>query len=52
VKLFVFYLLVSVAFACLSFAAPEAADAAVVGFIALLLVPAVYAEYLRIRRSR
>jgi hypothetical protein len=51
VKLFVFYLLVSVAFACLSFAAPEVADAAVVGFIALLLVPAVYAEYLRIRRS-
>jgi hypothetical protein len=46
-----FYLLVSAGFACLSAVAPQVADAAVVAFIALLLIPAGYAEYLRVRRG-
>lgn len=45
-----YYLLVSAAFACLSVVSPGSADAAVVAFIALLLVPAAYSEFLRVRR--
>jgi hypothetical protein len=51
VKLAVFYLLVSISYGCLSFVAPDVADAAVVAFIALLLIPAMYAEALRIWRG-
>jgi hypothetical protein len=51
VKLAVYYLLVSVAYGTLYAVRPEAARSAVVGFVALLLlVPAVYGEFLRIRR--
>jgi hypothetical protein len=51
VKLALYYLAVSVAFAALSTVDPRVADGAVVSFIALLLIPAVYAETLRIRRG-
>lgn len=50
VKLAMYYLLVSAAFACLSAVSPGIADGAVVAFIAMLLVPAMYAEFLRVRR--
>lgn len=46
-----FYLLVSLAYYCLSIVAPSVATSAIVGFVAvLLLVPAAYSEWLRIRR--
>lgn len=50
-KLAVYYLLVSIAFAALSRVDPDVASSAVVAFIALLLIPAGYAEVLRIRRG-
>lgn len=50
VKLAMYYMLVSLAFFVLSVAAPDVADAAVVGFIGLLLVPACYSELLRVRK--
>lgn len=49
-KLVAYYLLISLAFAALSVAAPDIAEGLVVFFIALLMVPAVYDEWLRVRR--
>jgi hypothetical protein len=51
VKLAVYYLIVSVAYGLLYAVRPELAKSAVVGFVAvMLLIPAVYDEFLRVRR--
>jgi hypothetical protein len=51
VKLAAYYLIVSLAYGILYAVAPRLAEGAVVGFVSLmLLAPAMYGEYLRLRR--
>lgn len=45
-----YYLVISITFALLSFTRPRVAEAFVVGFIGLLLIPAFYFEAKRARR--
>lgn len=47
-----YYVAVSLAYLLLSAASPKTADALVVTFIALLMVPACYGEYRRVRGRR
>lgn len=48
--LVVYYLVISITFALISFTRPRVAEAFVVGFIGLLLIPAFYFEAKRARR--